>query len=250
MSLDKSIAFYTDRFADASDFTFVFAGSFDLDAMRPLVTRYLGALPSTGRHEAWKDWGVRPPRGVVEKTVQKGIEPRSRARIVFSGPFTWNPTERIALRVLGLVLEGQLGAALREDQSGTYGVKVTTLNQKDPVPQYVLSIDFTCAPERIEDLVRRAFLEISRLRMDGLSDAYVNDVRQAMMREYETSSKENRYVVEQISRSYQDGEDVRGILQTPARYKQLSASMIQDAARTYLDTRNYIRVTLVPEKRP
>jgi zinc protease len=250
MSLDKSIAFYKDRFADASDFTFVFAGSFDLEAMRPLVTRYLGALPSTRRRETWKDSGVRPPRGVVEKTVQKGIEPRSRARIIFSGPFTWDPTERIALRVLGLVLEGQLGAALREDQSGTYGVKVTTLNQKDPVPQYVLSIDFTCAPERIEDLVRRAFLEISRLRMDGLSDAYVNDVRQAMMREYETSSKENRYVVEQISRSYQDGEDVRGILQTPARYKQLSASMIQDAARTYLDTRNYIRVTLVPEKRP
>jgi zinc protease len=250
MSLDKSIAFYKDRFADASDFTFVFAGSFDLEGMRPLVTRYLGALPSTRRRETWKDSGVRPPRGVVEKTVQKGIEPRSRARIIFSGPFTWDPTERIALRVLGLVLEGQLGAALREDQSGTYGVKVTTLNQKDPVPQYVLSIDFTCAPERTEDLVRRAFLEISRLRMDSLSDAYVNDVREALMREYETDSKENRYLVEEISRRYQDGEDVRGILQTPALHKRVSPSTIQDAARTYLDTRNYIRVTLVPEKRP
>jgi len=248
MSLDKSIAFYKDRFSDASDFTFVFAGSFDVDAMRPLVTRYLGALPSTRRRETWKDSGVRPPRGVVEKTVQKGIEPRSRARIVFSGPFRWEATERIALRVLGRVLEGQLGAALREDQSGTYGVKVTTLNQKDPVSQYVLSIDFTCAPERTEELVKRAFLEIARLRMDGLSDSYVNDVREAMMREYETSSKENRYVVEQISRSYEDGEDVRGILQTPSRYKKLSAPMIQDAARLYLDTRNYIRVTLVPEK--
>jgi predicted Zn-dependent peptidase len=84
--------------------------------------------------------------------------------------------------------------------------------------------------------------------MDGLSDSYVNDVREAMMREYETSSKENRYLVEQISRSYQDGEDVRGILQTPATYKKLSASVIQDAARTFLDTRNYIRVTLFPEK--
>ena len=30
MNLDKSLAFYKDRFADASDFTFVFVGSFDL----------------------------------------------------------------------------------------------------------------------------------------------------------------------------------------------------------------------------
>jgi zinc protease len=248
MSLDKSIAFYKDRFADASDFTFVFAGSFELQTMRPLVARYLGSLPSIRRQETWKDAGVRPPRGVVEKTIQKGLEPRSRVRIVFSGPFRWGPTEREALRVLGLVLEGQLGAALREDQSGTYGVKVTTLNQKVPTPQYSLSIDFSCAPERTEELVRRLFLEIARLRMDSLSDSYVTDTREALMREYETSSKENRYLVEQISRSYQYGEDVRGILQIPAIDKRLSASMIQDAARLYLDTRNYVRVTLFPEK--
>jgi len=41
MNLDKSFAFYKDRFADASDFTFVFVGSFDLATMKPLVERYL-----------------------------------------------------------------------------------------------------------------------------------------------------------------------------------------------------------------
>ena len=46
MNLDKSLAFYKDRFSDASDFTFVFVGSFDLAAMKPLVERYLGGLPS------------------------------------------------------------------------------------------------------------------------------------------------------------------------------------------------------------
>ena len=46
MNLDKSLAFYKDRFADASDFTFVFVGSFDLATMKPLVERYLGSLPA------------------------------------------------------------------------------------------------------------------------------------------------------------------------------------------------------------
>ena len=34
MNLDRSLAFYKERFADASDFTFVFVGSFDLAAMK------------------------------------------------------------------------------------------------------------------------------------------------------------------------------------------------------------------------
>src|SRR5262249_16489219 len=41
-NLDKSLAFYKDRFADASDFTFVFVGNFDLPTIKPLVERYLG----------------------------------------------------------------------------------------------------------------------------------------------------------------------------------------------------------------
>ncbi|PYS68978.1 MAG: peptidase M16, partial [Acidobacteria bacterium] len=45
-NLDKSMAFYKDRFADASDFTFVFVGSFDLPTIKPLVEKYLGSLPS------------------------------------------------------------------------------------------------------------------------------------------------------------------------------------------------------------
>ncbi len=78
MNLDKSMAFYKDRFADASDFTFVFVGSFDLATMKPLVERYLASLPSLRRKEAGRDVGIRPPTGVVEKTVTKGASRAAR----------------------------------------------------------------------------------------------------------------------------------------------------------------------------
>jgi zinc protease len=76
-NLDKSLAFYKDRFADASDFTFVFVGSFDVATIKPLVERYLGSLPSINRKESWKDVGARTPTGIVEKKVEKVIEPKS-----------------------------------------------------------------------------------------------------------------------------------------------------------------------------
>jgi zinc protease len=49
IQLDKVLAFYKDRFADASDFTFVFVGTVDPATLKPLVEKYLASLPSIGR---------------------------------------------------------------------------------------------------------------------------------------------------------------------------------------------------------
>src|SRR6185369_10648622 len=85
MNLDTSFAFYKDRFADASDFTFVFVGSFDLQTMQPLVERYIGSLPALRRREVGKDVGMRPPSGIVERRVTKGVDPKSEVSVVFTG---------------------------------------------------------------------------------------------------------------------------------------------------------------------
>ena len=43
---EKSLAFYKDRFADASDFTFVFVGNIDTLTLKPLVEKYIASLPA------------------------------------------------------------------------------------------------------------------------------------------------------------------------------------------------------------
>ncbi len=150
-NLDKSFAFYKDRFADASDFTFVFVGNIDQQTMKPLVERYLGSLPSINRKESWKNVGIDPPTGVIEKVVRKGIEPSSRADIVFTGPFKNSPQQRIAIRTMALVLQTRLRETLREDLGGTYGVAVIPSYTKIPDEEYRLTIDFGCDPKRTEE---------------------------------------------------------------------------------------------------
>ena len=130
-NLDKSMAFYKDRFADASDFTFVFVGSFDLATIQPLVEKYLGSLPSIHRKESWKDVGVRTPNDVVVKRVEKGVEPKSLSSIVFSGPFEYNQTNRIAIRAMSEILQRRLLEVIREELSGTYGITVDSELSKD-----------------------------------------------------------------------------------------------------------------------
>ena len=249
MNLDKSLAFYRDRFADASDFTFVFVGSMDLAAMKPLAERYLGGLPALHRHETWKDVGMRSPTGVVEKRVEKGIEPKSEAAIVFTGPFQSDPVHRVTLHAMAVVLEGRLREALREELGGTYSVTTTDNSSKIPVEQYTIAVEFGCDPERTTDLVKRVFQEVETVKTQGATEAQLRDVRALLLREYETRSKTNAYLLSQISLRYQFGEDLKDFFNLPAIYNALTPAMIQDAAKTYLNTNNYVEVTLFPEKK-
>jgi zinc protease len=248
MNLDRSFAFYKDRFADASEFTFVFVGSFDLAVMKPLVEKYLASLPALRRNETWKDVGIRPPKGVVQKTVRKGIEPKSQEGIVFTGPFQNDPAHRTAIRALTLVLDTRLRESLREDLSGTYGVSVSPSYSKIPAQLYTLEIMFGCNPARTEDLVKAVLHEIENLKANGPTEKEVSDVREGLLRDLETNMKQNGYLLTQVSFRYQYPEDLKDLFGLPDAYKNLSAATISDAAREYLNTGNYVQVTLYPEK--
>ena len=248
-NLDKSLAFYKDRFADASDFTFVFVGSFDLPTIKPLVEKYLGSLPSIRRKETWKDVGVRPTTGIVEKRVEKGIEPKSEAAIIFSGPFEYDQMHRLALRAMAEILEGKLLLAIREELGGTYTISASPNYQKFPNPEYSISIQFSCDPQRTDDLIKRVFQEIEKFKTNGPTETQVTDEKEALLREFETNSKQNGYLLGQLTLRYQYGEDPSTIFDLPEVYKKLTAAMIQDAAKTYLNPKAYVKVTLFPEKK-
>src|SRR6185503_21108914 len=167
MNLEKSLAFYKDRFGDASDFTFVLVGSFDLPTIKPLVERYLGSLPALNRKEAGRDVGIRPPAGVVEKVVNKGTTPKSEVGVVFSGPFQNNQKNRIVLRAMANTLAGNLQRVLREDLGGTYGVSVVPEFTKRPNEEYRVTITFACDPARTQDLVKALFRVVDDLKTNG-----------------------------------------------------------------------------------
>ena len=166
MDLDKSMAFYKDRFADASDFTFVFVGSFDLPTMKPLVETYLGGLPSLRRNEMVKDVGMRPPSGVVEKQVKSGIAPRSQVSIVFSGPFQNDEQHRVIAQAMADTLAGNLQRTLREDLGGTYGVSMVPRLSKRPIGEYRFTISFACDPARTDALMKTAFRGDRRIQAE------------------------------------------------------------------------------------
>jgi zinc protease len=246
IDMDRALALYADRFADASDFTFVLVGAFDPDSIKPHVLRYIGGLPSLQRKETWRDHGVRTPRGIIQKTVRKGLEPKSLTQIVFTGPFVYNIENRLALGLMRDVLEMRLRDAIRENLGGTYGVEVGHSTEREPEPAYSIQISFAADPVRLDSLTARIFNEIETLQKTGPTSDEIAKVKETQRRQWETNMKENGYWIGQIAGREMAREPVRDLLTFPARLAKVTAAQIRQAAGLMRED-NYVRVSLLPE---
>ena len=245
---EKALAFYRDRFADASNFTFLFVGNVDTVTLKPLVEKYLASLPSTHKGETFRDVGLEPPKGVVEKVVRKGVEPKADTRIEFTGACTYSPETRFAFRALMEYFQIKLDEELREKLGGTYSPSIGGGCGRIPRQEYDITVQFNSSPENVEMLSKTVFAMIDSLKATLPSAADVGKVKEQLTRAREVEIKQNGYWLGNIMARHQAGEDLAGLLKP---YDQmlagLTAAQIQDAARKYFDTKNYARFVLLPE---
>jgi zinc protease len=246
VDLDRAFSFYQDRFADASDFTFILVGAFQPNEIRPLVELYLGGLPNLSRQESWVDLGMAPPAGIVRRTVVKGVEPQSRTQIVFTGSFEYTRENRLGIRILSSVLDTRLREVIREEMSGTYGVGVGRSYEPFPEPRYSISVSFGSDPDRVDELVQAVFSEIRSLQEDGPSPEELRAAREQERRGRETNLRENSWWAAQLASSYQYDLDPRHLLDE-SLLEEVSAETVRRDAALWLRLDNYVKVSLFPE---
>jgi zinc protease len=249
MDINQSLNFFKARFADASGFTFVFVGSFDIEKIKPLIETYLGGLPSLSKGEIWRNLKIFPPKGVVEKKVVKGMEPKSQVNIVFSGDYDWNTQNNYDFYSMLEVLKIKLREILREDKGATYGVSVNGGSMKYPEQMYTISISFGCAPENVNDLVKTTFTELDSLKKYKVSDVYINKVKETQKREFEVNTKENSFWLNNIQAYYFYKVDISLLMKYPERVEKFNSETVQKVAQKYFDNNNYVKVVLYPNKK-
>ncbi len=249
MDLEKSLEFYKTRFNDAGDFIFVFAGNINKEQFRPLVEQYIASLPTTGRNESFADEGVDYPEGVIKREIRKGMEPKSRTAIVFTGKGEYSRENQYHLSSLAEVVDLMLRDILREELGGTYGVSVNSGFSKYYDQEYSFSISFSTDPERIEELTDAIFRAISRMKIEGVASAYIESVKETQRRTRESNMKKNGYWISQLMSRYMDGQDPLSMLDREKMIESLMPIDIQSAALKYLEITNYVQVSLLPEEK-
>jgi len=237
---------YKERFANAGDFEFFFVGNIDDAKIEEFAAKYIASLPSAKTREKAVDLGYRMLKGDLKKVVHKGSDPKSNVTIMFYGDTPYSAQEALAMSALGEVLTIKLIEELRENESGVYGVNARGSMSKVPYGSYSFTISFPCGPENAEKLTESALRELKKIIDNGPMPADLAKFKEGELADYKKDSKENRYWLSALTRSYTNGTAAAEVLKTEERIKALTEKDLQQVAAKYLSKDKVIGI-LMPE---
>ncbi len=249
VNADRAYAIYKERFANPADFTFFFTGSFKVEQLKPLLEKYLGALPTQNQKESFRDLGIRAPKGKIDKKVYKGIEQKSQATFVFSGDYDYNDDNNWQLDALEEILNIKLIEVIREKESGVYGIGARASYSKIPAPRYSLRIGYGTGPDRVEELGVKTLAVIDEIKKNGATQADIDKFKAETRRATEVQMKENGFWQNQLIDAYTKGEDPKNLLDWEKQLDKITVASTKAAANKYLSADNFIKVVLLPEKK-
>ena len=248
-SLDKAYSFYQQRFADNSHAVFTLVGNFDPEKIKPLLEKYLGALPSSNTNSSYKNLNIHAPTGKITKTVYKGLEAKSSVQLVFTGDYDYSEANNLQLDALEEILNIKMIERLREKESGVYAPSVRISYTKIPNSRYNATVSFGCAPENVEKLISAALEEIATIKQKGAEAGDIQKFNAEESRSTELQLKSNGFWLGQISKSYQYQEDPAEVLNYVKSLNQVTVESTKATASKYLSGDNLIRFILLPEKK-
>ena len=246
-NFDKALEIFSDRFSNASDFTYIIVGDFDPEVLRPLVERWIGGLPAGKSGEDWIDRGMRNVKGVKDVSLNAGTEPLSVVTQVWTGDWNGSFTERYRLQSLASALQMQFIRSVREDSGGSYSVGVYPQLSVAPVNDYRFIIRFSCAPDRVDELTSQIKSLVDEWREAPPEAKYAADVTASQQRGLSENLERNSWWLGQISFAVSTEINPDEMLERRALYDTLTPELLQETARRYLNDENYVQVVLYPE---
>lgn len=246
ITLEQLQHVYHKLYGNSGQFTFYITGNVDEETLRPMVEKYLGSLPRAAHRAVWVDDGVRIPSGKVENRFAVKMEqPKVSVCTVFTGRMPYTLENRLAMTMLGQLLEIRYTAVMREEKGGTYSVGVSGTVQHYPVQQYRLSVMYETAPEKLDMLRPDVTAELARIAREGADEADLAKVKEYLAKFGPERFRSNWYWLSVLDDYYLNGNDsMTGYMEvidgfTSDDFRELAVRILTDG--------NMVEVIMEPE---
>ncbi|MDR2120571.1 MAG: insulinase family protein [Tannerella sp.] len=194
-SYRRIMEMYGERFADASDFTFIFAGNIDKDSMIPMMKQYLATLPSLQRTERGDASRLPATRkGKYVNRFARAMEtPKATVLTLYSGRTDYSVENLVLASMLKQILDLVYNEKVREHESGSYHVATSVAVSDFPQGDAFLQIVFDTDPaseDRLADIVRD---ELAAIVRDGPREADFIKTRDHMLKQRDEALQDNSF---------------------------------------------------------
>lgn len=241
VNYDKLLELYASRFANAGNFTFTFVGNVSPEQLKPLVEQYIASLPGKRTDVKVREIPVR--KGVYNNHFTFPLEtPKATTAIVYTGDMAYNAENIFLLDVLQQLFQMEFIDKVREEQGGTYGVRVHSEAEKLPKEGFTLQFQFDTDPARRVELVEVMNNVVADLQQNGPNATMLGKVKEYMLKQHTDNLKENAYALNNTWQYYVHGVDLAKDYMK--RVNELSAPVVQKFTKQLFGQNNRVEVSM------
>ena len=248
LSMPTAETIYRNRISNAADFDFVFLGDFDSDNLLKFVTKYIGSIPGNDAPEQPIDHHMKPPLGINTLHMSRAMTtPQASVYIYLTGNLPYTLQNKKVMAVIEELLSKRYMERIREQEGGTYGVRVRTDMRHLPEDSYEINISFNGNPEKTERLVEIVYEELKNLEHQVNINELL-EVKKNLKKSITDSQKYNRYWLEMIVDHIQNNVPITSVEDD---LKNIDAVSQEDIKRVMVQINTDPRVVegiLSPEK--
>lgn len=234
---------YKESVANPADYTFLFTGNVDIDALTPLLLQYVASLPSSKKEERKVITPVNTADGkVIDNFTAEMTTPADWLYGFYSGTNVDNTIQnQVKTSLVGDIVNILYTETLREKEGGVYSPMVYSgydINNGKWYLVYLLLTNENQSPRMLQ-LADDIFVNLMR---DGATADQFNRVKGAMLSQYENNVRTNSYWHNNIRLYELFGKDL--ITEHRSAIENLSLEDFNIFMRHLYDENNRIQVNM------
>jgi zinc protease len=247
INLDDALNIYKTLTGDATDFTFVFTGSIDVNKIKPLLETYIGSLPSSGKPANFTDNGLRMAKGQRELKYYKGSEDKSLILQVYNDDVKYSEDLDLKAQALAEIINIKVIDDLREKLSAIYGGGMSMSVSKYPYGNFLAVLQLPTGPKAVDTLLTSFKEEIDKIKQNGPEKTDLDKVKKQWIEKYRTQIKDNSAWSGKLYNIYFQESDPQRFLNYESVVNALTTEDIKSVANLLFNGKNILTAVLYPE---
>lgn len=246
ISPEKVLNIYKEKFSNFSEYNLIVVGSFTEEELEKNLKTYVASLPSKKSETTITPLDLKIPKNIVKEKVIKGVDKKATVTLIFPYNFKYGYKEKTLYNSFSQILNIALIEDIREKIGGVYSISSRTSLSPNNYGEDKMVISYSCDISRVDEIEKAVLQSLENLLYKDIDKEKINSVVKNYELSYNTEMKENSFWFNYL---YQKITVPNYKLATPEEYKELvTKENIWKVNRKAINLKNYISVTLIPEK--
>lgn len=238
-----------ERFANYEGAKFFFIGNLDEATMKPLIAKYIGALPVDKKHPNVTNEKVQVAMAKGQKDLffKKDFDtPISYILDVIPCKLPFTQKNAILMDVLGAILSQEYTATIREQEGGAYSVGAYATLQSDPKGEAFIQVFFPTDPTKAEAMNKLVYKAIEDIAKNGPNREYLKKTLLNNAKVHEENQRKNGYWLGHMINYYVEGFD--WVSDYDKVMKEITPEAVQNLVKEILKQGNKLQMRVTSFK--